>query len=81
MDCRGLLIQFQEFTCTPDGVHQEVWLSVRPLVKNNLSNGIWTLQAQSLTSCMKAKVENNISKEIWTLQEYFTLPHTFPQTP
>ena len=26
----GLLIQFQEFTWTPDGVHQEAWLSVRP---------------------------------------------------
>ena len=27
----GLLIQCLEFTWTPDGVHQEVWLSVRPL--------------------------------------------------
>jgi hypothetical protein len=24
----GLLIQFQEFTWTPDGVHQDLWLSV-----------------------------------------------------
>jgi hypothetical protein len=24
----GLLIQFQEFTWTPDGVHQDSWLSV-----------------------------------------------------
>jgi hypothetical protein len=25
-----LLIQFQEFTWTPDGVHLDLWLSVRP---------------------------------------------------
>jgi hypothetical protein len=24
----GLLIQFQEFTWTPDGLHQDSWLSV-----------------------------------------------------
>jgi hypothetical protein len=29
----GLLIQFQEFTWTPDGVHQDAWLSVTTSVK------------------------------------------------
>ena len=45
----GLLIQFQEFTWTPDGVHQEAWLSVRPsliITTMNQTTSIRVVQVQ-----------------------------------
>ena len=45
----GLLIQFQEFTWTPDGVHQDAWLSVM----TSCTWGYLKPFASSLAECWK----------------------------
>jgi hypothetical protein len=40
----GLLTQFQEFIWTPDGVHQDAWLSVTTSKIESLPKGVIRMQ-------------------------------------